>query len=126
MKKRTVHRWIVLYLLAISLVYIPTVLLWGNIAGLRVLHLDIPPWASDGAFQAKALVNFAAGVVLLTGCTGLLTRQRWGKPITLAGLFCQVSIYVAEAAIFRYLPALGAAVVLIPIAAVIIYNLTKQ
>ncbi len=125
MKNRAAHRWIVLYLLVISLVYVPTVFLWGNVAGLRTLHLDLPPSASDGTFQAKALVNFAAGVVMLAGCAGLLTRQRWGKSITVIGLVYQMIVYVAEIVIFRYLNALGAAAVVIPLDAVIIYYLTK-
>lgn len=106
--------------------YVPTVLLWGNVAGLRALHLDIPPSTSDGAFQTKALANFAAGVVLLVGCAGLLTRRRWGRPVTVAGLLCQMSIYIAEVVIFLYLPALGAAAMVIPLDVVIIYNIYKR
>ncbi len=126
MKNRTAHRWIVLYLLVISLVYVPTIFLWGNIAGLRALHVDIPPSASDAAFQVKALANFLAGVILLTGCAGLLRRRDWGIPVTVIGLLCQITIYIAEIIIFRYLNAMGAAAVVIPLDAVIIYHLLHE
>lgn len=126
MKNRIVHRSVIFYLLVIGLVYVPTISLWGNIAGLRTLHVDLPPSASDAAFQVKALANFLAGIVMLAGCAGLLTHQRWGRDVTMIGLLLQITIYVAEIIIFRYLPALGAAVVVIPLDAVIIYNLTKQ
>lgn len=126
MKNRAAHRWIVLYLLIISLVYVPTIFLWENIAGLRALHVDIPPSASDAAFQVKALANFLAGVVMLTGCAGLLRRQDWGRPVTVIGLLLQITIYVAEIVIFRYLNALGAAAVAILLDAAVIYNLFRK
>ncbi len=126
MKNRAAHRWIVLYLLIISLVYVPTIFLWENIAGLRALHVDIPPSASDAAFQVKALANFLAGVVMLTGCAGLLRRQDWGRPVTVIGLLLQITIYVAEIVIFRYLNALGAAAVAILLDVAVIYNLFRK
>ncbi len=126
MKNRAAHRWIVLYLLIISLVYVPTIFLWENIAGLRALHVDIPPSASDAAFQVKALANFLTGVVMLTGCAGLLRRQDWGRPVTVIGLLLQITIYVAEIVIFRYLNALGAAAVAILLDAAVIYNLFRK
>ena len=94
MKNITVHWSVIFYLLVMGLVYVPTIGLWGNIAGLRAFHIDIPPSASDAAFQVKALANFLVGVVLLTGCAGLLRRQDWGRPVTVIGLLGQVSIYI--------------------------------
>lgn len=126
MKNKSVHWLVIVYLLVISLVYIPTVLLWGNITVLRALHVDIPPSASDATFQVKALANFLAGVVMITGCVGLLKRQDWGRPVTVIGLLFQITIYVAEIVIFRYLNALGAAAVVILLNVVVIYNLTKD
>lgn len=79
MKNKTVHWSVIFYLLVFVLVYVPTIGLWGNAAGLRALHVDLPPSASDAAFQAKAMANFLAGVVMLAGCGGLLRRQDWGN-----------------------------------------------
>lgn len=121
-----VRRFIFIYLLSVGLVYILGIGLWGNLDGLRALYVDIPPSASDAAFQVKVPANFPAGIVMFAGCAGLLRRQDWGRPVTIIGLLCQMVIYVAEIAIFRYLPALGAATVVIPLDAVIIYNLTKH
>ncbi|OGN76434.1 MAG: hypothetical protein A2X25_09465 [Chloroflexi bacterium GWB2_49_20] len=126
MKNNIVHLSIIFYLLIVGLVYVPTIGLWGNIAGLRAMHVDIPPSASDAAFQVKALANFLAGVILLTGCAGLLRRQAWGIPVTVIGLLCQINIYIAEIIIFRYLNAMGAAAVVIPLDAVIIYHLLHE
>ena len=123
MKNKTVHWSIIFYLLVMGLVYVPTISLWGNIAGLRALHMDIPPSASDAAFQVKALVNFLVGIVLLAGCAGLLRRQNWGRPVTVIGLLCQITIYIAEIIIFRYPNALATASLFIPLDAVIIYSI---
>lgn len=109
-----------------GLVYVPTIGLWGNIAGLRALHMDIPPSASDTAFQVKALANFLVGIVLLTGCAGLLKREDWGRPVTVIGLLGQISIYIAEIIIFRYLNAVGTALLFIPLDAAIIYSLINK
>lgn len=109
-----------------ELVYVPTIGLWGNIAGLRAFHIDIPPSASDAAFQAKALANFLVGVVLLTGCAGLLRGQDWGRPVTVIGLLGQVSIYITEIIIFRYLNSVGTALLSIPLDAAVIYSLINK
>jgi len=124
MKKKTVHWSVIFYLLIMGLVYVPTISLWGNMPALRTLHVDLPPSASDADFQIKALANFLAGVVILTGCVGLLKRQDWGRPVTVLGLLCQMSIYVAEVVIYRYLNALGAAAVVIPLDIAIIIFFT--
>lgn len=126
MKNRKVHWSIISYLLVMGLVYVPTISLWGNIAGLRALHMDIPPSASDAAFQIKALANFLVGIVLLTGCAGLLRRQNWGRPVTVIGLLCQMTIYITEIIIFRYLNALGTALLFIPLDVIIIYSISHR
>lgn len=102
MKNKTVHGSVIFYLLVIGLVYVPTIGLWGNIVGWRALHVDLPPSASDAAFQAKAMANFLAGMVMLAGCAGLLRRQDWGRTVTVIGLLYQMIIYVAEIVNFRY------------------------
>ena len=126
MKNKAAHWSVIFYLLVMGLVYVPTIGLWGNIEGLRALHLDIPPAASDTAFQIKALANFLVGIVLLTGCVGLLKRQNWGRPVTVIGLLGQITIYIAEIIIFRYLNAVGTALVFIPLDAAIIYSLINK
>lgn len=88
--------------------------------------MDLPPSASDAAFQIKALANFLVGIVLLAGCAGLLRRQKWGRPVTVIGLLCQMTIYIAEIIIFRYLNALGTALLFIPLDAVIIYSISHR
>ena len=126
MKNKTAHWSVIFYLIVMGLVYVPTIGLWGNIAGLRALHLDIPPSASDTAFQVKALANFLVGIVLLTGCAGLLRREDWGRPVTVIGLLGQISIYIAEIILFRYLNAVGTALLFIPLDAAIIYSLINK
>jgi hypothetical protein len=126
MKNKTAHWSVIFYLIVMGLVYVPTISLWGNISGLRALHLDIPPSASDTAFQVKALANFLVGIVLLTGCAGLLRREDWGRPVTVIGLLGQISIYIAEIILFRYLNAVGTALLFIPLDAAIIYSLIPK
>ncbi len=126
MKNDRLNKAIFIYLVVIGLVYVPTIGLWGNAPALRALHLDIPPSASNAAFQAKALANFLAGVVMLAGGVGLVARQRWGRPITVAGLVCQMAIYAGELAIFAYLPTLGAGLVVTALDAAILYGVIKS
>ncbi len=126
MKNKIIHWSVIVYLLILGLVYVPTIGLWGNIAGLRALHVDLPPSASDAAFQIKALANFFAGVILLAGCAGLLRRQDWGKPVVVIGFLFQITIYIVEIAIFRYLNTMGTAAVVILLDAVVIYNLFRK
>ena len=126
MENKTIHWLIIFYLLGFVLVYIPTIGLWGNTAGLRALHIDLPSSAGDAAFRAKAMANFFAGVVMLVGCCGLLRRQDWGRPVTVIGLVCQMVIYVTEVAIFRYLNALGMAALVIPLNIAIIFHLNRN
>ncbi|MBA4376999.1 MAG: hypothetical protein C0401_12625, partial [Anaerolinea sp.] len=123
MKNNIFHWTVITYLLIIGLVYVPTISLWGNITALRILHVDIPPSARDADFQIKALANFFAGIILLTGGTGLLRRQAWGRTVTVIGFLFQITIYIVEIVIFRYLNTMGAAAVVILLDAIVIYNL---
>lgn len=126
MKNKAVHGAVIFYLLMLGLVYVPTIGLWGNIEGLRALHVDLPPSASDAAFQIKALANFFAGVILLAGCAGLLRRQAWGRIVVVIGFLFQITIYTVEIIIFRYLNAMGAAAVVALLDAVVIYHLFRK
>lgn len=58
---------------------------------------------------------------------GLLKWQDYGNPVTVIGLLCQTTIYIAVIVISRYLNALGVAVVVIPLdAAVIICSIIHR
>ncbi len=126
MKNDTGHRLVTFYVLGVGLVYVLTLGLWGNVAGLRVLHQDLPAWVSDNAFQVKALVNLSAGVVLLLGGMGLVSRRAWGTAVTVIGLVWQMTIYAVELGLFRYGPTLGTTAVVVPLNTAIIDYLTRR
>lgn len=130
-KNRIYFSLILIFMLSFGLMYISTVIeLKGDIVGLRAEHLDIPSSASDTMFQIKNIVCLFIGLFMIAGPIGLIARYNWGIQASVAGLFGQAGMYIAEIVIFRsqtfnYPPA-QAIVVIILIDIIVMWKLYKE